>query len=99
MGVNTNALTQSTHRTFKCQHPSIPKGEKDKVNFQNRFEVQGLIYSCFCLGVCIMSFKTRRVKEAGMGEMEKDMGGWSGSEQQIRRWPTEVVVRRQSHGR
>ena len=78
MGVNTNALTQSTHRTFKCQHPSIPKGEKDKVNFQNRFEVQGLIYSCFCLGVCIMSFKTRRVKEAGMGEMEKDMGGGQG---------------------
>ena len=46
-----------------------------------------------------MSFKTRSIKEAGMGEMEKDGGGWSGSEQQVSCWPTEVVVRQQSCGR
>lgn len=51
---------------LKCQHRSIPKEQRTKLIFRTDLKSKGLIYSCFCLGVCIRkSFKTRRVKEAG----------------------------------
>lgn len=88
-----HTLTRNTSRTFQCQHLSIPKGAENKVNFLERLEVQRLIYSCLYFGVCIMSFKTSRLKQKGVGDMDKDGAGWSGSEQQPRCQHIKVMVR------
>ena len=76
MGVHTYTLTQSASTTYKCRHLSIPKGVKNKVNFLERFKVQGLIYSCMYVGVCIVSFKAKGLTETGVKWKRMGLGGW-----------------------
>lgn len=46
-----------------------------------------------------MSFKTRRGKKTGVGEVENDGEGWSEIKQQVMCWHTEGEVRPQGPGR
>lgn len=76
MGDGCEYTLPENTRTFKCQRLSIPEGAKNEVNFLERFAVQGLTDGGFYFGFCNMSFKTKSVAEAGVGEVGTEgLGG------------------------